>query len=412
VWHEFTPLAAKVKAVNLGQGFPGWLPPKFVQNSLSEVSTTSNFLEQQYARSQGHLPLCEAIASRYTSMLGRTVNPMTEVAISNGASGALFQTIHGFVDPGDEVVLITPAFDLYFAQTETAGGVCRTVPLRRRENKQEVAEGGEWRLDMKELRAAFNDKTKVLLINTPHNPTGKVMTRPELEEVAALLRDFPRVVCICDEVYDQISFTPHVPLASLPGMWDRCVTIGSAGKLFSITGWKVGWCVGPQHLVQCSAVMFQWVAFSVCTPAQVAVSNCLRVANEPYEGFPNYYSWLLNEYSRKRDIMRAALTAAGLEAVEPQGAFFFMADTRRIRLPQKYLDLVAGGMARDWAMCRFFTEVIGVCAIPPSAFYDPVDAGLAANYARFAFCKPDDVLHEAAARLLALREYQAPEPAE
>lgn len=197
-------------------------------------------------------------------------------------------------------------------------------------------------------------------------------------------------------------------LAMIPDMWERSLTVSSSGKTFSCTGWKVGWVVGPSPLINGMILTNQWVQFSVSTPAQQAIAYALEEAEKPYEGFESYYAFLLDSYRRKRTILMDALSSAGLTPVRPDGGFFIIADTSKVQVPEAYLKETtpASGpvMSRDWALCRYLTKEIGVAAIPPSAFFEPEDKHLAANIARFAFCKEDVSLHEAAKRLLKLKE--------
>ena len=363
----------------------------------------------QYARSAGLPSLCRALASHYGPQLGRggALDWETEVAVGVGSSETLYAAMQALVDAGDEVLLISPAFDIYAAQVSMAGGAPVYVPLRQR--------GGAWHLDMAELRAALTPRTRVLLLNTPQNPTGKVLTRGELEAVAAMLADFPRVVVVSDEVYENMLYDgrEHVRMATLPGMWARTLTVSSAGKTFSVTGWKVGWVIGPAPLVRGVIVTNQWVQFSVSTPAQLAIAYAFERAAAPYEGHASYYSWLAAEYARKRATLCAGLRAAGLPPITPQGSFFIMADTSAVEVPPAYLaqrSAACGArMRRDWAFCKFLAHEVGVIAIPTSAFYEERDKHLAEGVARFAFCKGDDSLEEACRRLRKLRAWLKPE---
>jgi kynurenine--oxoglutarate transaminase/cysteine-S-conjugate beta-lyase/glutamine--phenylpyruvate transaminase len=431
VWQEFSPLAVATGAVNLGQGFPDWPSPPFVKAAhCASQERDAN----QYCRSAGLPALVQALARKYSRLLGRAVDWETEVTVGVGASETLFATMQSLVDPGDEVVLISPAFDIYAAQVAMAGGVARYVPLRL----VEPSGGGDpaWKLDMAELRAAFTSRTRVLLLNSPHNPTGKVFSRAELGDIAAVLADFPAVVAVSDEVYEHLVYdgAEFTRIATLPDMADRTISISSSGKTFSCTGWKIGWAVGPAHLIAGIILTNQWVQYSVSTPSQAAVAAMIEAAEEPYEGFSNYYAWLLDQYTRKRDILVSGLRSAGLRPVSPEGGFFIIANTTNYDVPEKFMALktkAAPVMRRDWAFCRFLTEDIKVAAIPPSAFFEgsratfdralfrnafvsahPVhshpsfadkDKDIARDIARFAFCKQDASLHEACKRLLALR---------
>ena len=286
----------------------------------------------------------------------------------------------GLLNPGDEVVTLEPAFDIYIAQAEMAGATLRTVPYRTRSSQATGQK--EWYIDMDELAAAFSPRTKMFLLNTPHNPTGKVFSPAELQRVAEIVQAHPDVVAVADEVYEHMVYNErvHTSLASLPGMWERTLTISSAGKTFSVTGWKVGWAVGPAHLVRSVAVAHQWMAFSVCTPMQHAIASALTEAPKPYEGAPSYYSWLNSMYLAKRGLMCDALRAAGIEPIVPEGGFFIVGDTSALQLPEEYARDTT--VTRDWALCRWLTKDIGVAAIPPSSFYCEQNKHLAGNYAR------------------------------
>lgn len=288
-----------------------------------------------------------------------------------------------------------------------AGGSPIHVPLRPIPNGG-VNANEVFTLDLDELEAAITPQTKVLLLNTPHNPTGKMFSRKELEGIAAIVQRHPQLNVISDEVYSHIVFdpetTPHISMASIPGMFERTLTLSSSGKTFSCTGWKVGWAVGPINLVKAVTAVQQWVNFSAPTPNQDAIAQALVQAREPYNGFSNYYSWLADDYKRKRSLLVDALTDGGMAPILPPGGFFIMADTSSIELPSSCLEEVteampATPMPRDWAMSRWLTKEVGVTAIPPSAFYSPDTLHLASNLLRFAFCKGDDTILEAHRRL-------------
>lgn len=340
-----------------------------------------DFMVNQYARSAGHLPLVQNLAKNYSKTLGREVDPLNEVVVTDGASEALCSVMLGLLNPGDEVVTLEPAFDIYIAQAEMAGATLKTVPYRTRLDSEGKK---EWFVDMDELASAFSSKSKMFLLNTPHNPTGKVWSPAELARAAEIVQAHPKVVAIADEVYEHMVYDgkSHTSLASLPGMWDRTLTVSSAGKTFSVTGWKVGWAVGPAHLVRAAAVAHQWMAFSVCTPMQQAISDSLVQALQPYEGANSYYSWLNGMYRAKRSLMCEALRAAGIEPIVPEGGFFIVGDTSRLQLPEEYA--ADKSVTRDWALCRWLTKEIGVAAIPPSSFYCEENKALAGNYARSA----------------------------
>lgn len=288
-----------------------------------------------------------------------------------------------------------------------AGGTPIHVPLRPNPDGGDSA-SQVFTLDLNELEAAITPQTKVLLLNTPHNPTGKMFSRTELEGIAEIVQRHPQLTVISDEVYEHIVFDPetepHISMASIPGMFDRTLTLSSSGKTFSCTGWKVGWAVGPVALVKAVTAVQQWVNFSAPTPNQDAIAQALQQARDPYNGFDTYYAWLADDYKRKRSLLTEALESAGMTPVIPPGGFFIMADTSHIEFPSSYQEEVteampATPMPRDWAMSRWLTQEVGVTAIPPSAFYSADTLHLAGNLLRFAFCKGDDTILEAHRRL-------------
>ncbi len=375
-----TALAQAHDAVNLGQGFPDFPPPAFV---LAAAERAARGEQQQYARGAGAIELCQRVAADASPGLGRAIDPAREVTITVGATEALFATIMALVEPGEEVLLLEPFYDSYPANVAIAGGCCRYVPLR--------VEGQRgWGLDLDELAAAMHDGTRLLVLNTPHNPTGKVFDRDELTVIAELCQRHD-VLVICDEVYERLLFDgrEHLRLASLPGMWERTLTISSAGKTFSVTGWKIGWVIANPKLSLAVRRIHQWIPFAVATPLQLAVAEALERAPEL-----GYYDELRQLYTAKRDRLVSALTDAGLRPLTPGGTYFVIADVGACA--------EAAGLEDDVAFCRWLTTEIGVAPIPPSAFYGKEHAALARRLARFCFCKQDASLDQAAERLTKL----------
>jgi kynurenine--oxoglutarate transaminase/cysteine-S-conjugate beta-lyase/glutamine--phenylpyruvate transaminase len=347
VWMEFTPLAVSLGAVNLGQGFPDWETPEFVKSAMTRAVSANH---NQYCRSAGDVELVNTLAKHYSPLLERNINGLTEVTTSVGATEALYAIMQATLNEGDEVVLLEPAFDVYAAQVQMSGGVSRFVPLELR--------AGRWTLDMEKLESAITPKTKLLLINTPHNPTGKVFSRAELEDVAAILRRHPHVTAVCDEVYEKLVYDgkSHVRLGSLPDMWGRVVTVSSCGKTFSCTGWKVGWAVGAPELIRPITLANQWIQYCVSTPTCRAIAEVLQKSDEPYNGFPSYYDYVRSEYQRKRDHLAQSLREAGLTPIIPEGGFFIIADTSNFTPSQAHFDLPGPDgstpVSRDWAFAR------------------------------------------------------------
>jgi N-succinyldiaminopimelate aminotransferase len=373
VFSEFSALAVAHGAVNLGQGFPDFAPPDFVVQALRSAIEGDH---HQYARGSGLLALAETLAAQLERPLGRTVDPLDEVTVTVGATEALFATTLALVEPGDEVILFEPFYDSYPADVAIAGGQMRFVPLQ-------PGTDGRWGFDPDELRQAFSRRTKLIFVNTPHNPTGKVFTEEELGFIAGLCLEHD-TIAVCDEVYEHIVFdgASHACLAALPGMADRTVTIGSAGKTFSVTGWKIGWTVACPALSSGIRNLHQWIPFAVATPLQVAVRRALEEAPTR-----DYYSWLRRVYQDKRDRLASILRQAGLTPYLPEGTYFIVADTTAL------------GFEDDVAFCRHLTTQVGVAAIPPSFFYSEAHRHLARHHARFCFCKRDETLQAAAERL-------------
>ena len=372
VFTEMSRLAAHHGAVNLGQGFPDFDGPDFVKEAAKAAIDAGR---NQYAPSHGTPRLRAAIAATWARDHGREIDPDAEITVTSGATEAIFDALPAFLGPGDEVIAFEPFYDSYPPSAVLAGGRLRPVTLRP----------PDWSFDAGELAAAFGPRTRALLLNTPHNPTGKVFRRHELEHIGELCREHD-VVAITDEVYERILFdgAEHVPLATLPGMWERTLTISSTGKTFSMTGWKIGYAVGPAPLNAALRAVHQFVTFATATPFQEAMATALEIA--PGLG---YYDRLRAEYGHRREVMRAALEENGLPTLPIAGSYFLMADIGHLGYPD------------DVSFCRALTAEVGVAAVPPSAFY--TDPGRAPLLARFCFAKREESLRAAAERLARLK---------
>ena len=366
IFTEMTNLANEHQAVNLGQGFPDFAGPAFLKQAAAEAIAAD---VNQYAPVNGRSGLREAVARSMTRHYDMTVDPHTEVMITHGATEALFAAIQGLVDSGDEVIVFEPFYDSYIPAIEMAGGMPRYYTLRP----------PDWQIDQAALADLFSAKTKLIMINTPHNPTGKVFTKAELMFIADLCQQHD-VIALTDEVYEHIIFDDerHVLLASLPGMVERTVTVSSAGKTFSVTGWKVGWVVAKPALITAVQRSSQFIIFCGAAPLQEAVITGLNAPDD-------YYQELRAMYQGNRDFLMDALQEVGLEPILPKGSYFIMAEIG-------HLDF-----ANDVEFCRYLTTNVGVTPVPPSPFYhDPADG---ATLARFAFCKKRETLAEAVDRL-------------
>eukprot|EP00633_Aureoumbra_lagunensis_P009278 CAMPEP_0197318298 /NCGR_PEP_ID=MMETSP0891-20130614/50374_1 /TAXON_ID=44058 ORGANISM="Aureoumbra lagunensis, Strain CCMP1510" /NCGR_SAMPLE_ID=MMETSP0891 /ASSEMBLY_ACC=CAM_ASM_000534 /LENGTH=501 /DNA_ID=CAMNT_0042808665 /DNA_START=1 /DNA_END=1506 /DNA_ORIENTATION=- len=416
VWTEFGALAAELgKSVcNLGQGFPDWAPPPFAAQALLNVAEPESPVSaHQYARSAGLPALCEVLARRYSRHFNRDIDPATEIAVTVGATQALLVSLMSIIEaPGDEIILLEPCFDLYWGQVRLAGGTPKPVALRA------DTEHG-LRLDLSALHHALFT-AKALVVNSPHNPSGKVFTQSELEAIAQLVADenerrreanISPVYLISDEVYKYIVHDPsvsHVHLASLRAIQDVTLTVSSAGKTFSATGWQIGWIVGPRHLLKHAHRILPYLQFCAATPIQTALVSALDAADLPYRGHDSYYDWLRIEYARKRNILFNALNEANLPTLPASGGFFLLADMQMYTnyIPPHYFESEdnAPSVSADWAFCRWIARDFGIIAIPASPFFDAAkpaadDPGLSQRLVRFAFCKSDDVLKDAASRL-------------
>eukprot|EP00760_Papus_ankaliazontas_P036579 PhM_4_TR8347/c1_g1_i2/m.17818/K00816/CCBL; kynurenine---oxoglutarate transaminase / cysteine-S-conjugate beta-lyase / glutamine---phenylpyruvate transaminase len=398
VWAEFTGLAMEHKAVNLGQGFPSWAPPPFVQKEYETVGSEAATLplQHQYCRSLGHPELVTALAAKYSKSLNRPVDAMKEVLITNGSTQGLYCAFQTFVGDGDEVIIFEPFFDLYMPDIHMAGGKTVLIPLRPTKGAGGTSQ--DWKYDPAELERAFNSRTKLVVINTPQNVPGKVWSRAELEHVAALVKKHDCFV-VMDEVYEYMVYggAEHVQMATLDGMWDRTITVGSAGKTFSCTGWKIGWCVAPSEAIQAMLKINSHIVFCVSTPFQIAIG---RTISETMGN--SYHADLISMYSHKRQRLCDMLATVGLTPTIPDGAYFALANIAAV--PEHlYVDAQCPD-AKDYQFCRWLTKEYGVTAIPVSAFYSPANRAVGAQYVRFAFCKDDADIDEAGRRLERLRQ--------
>jgi len=362
-------LAMETGAINLGQGFPDTDGPQVM---LDAAKAAIDGGRNQYPPGPGVPELLEAIAAHQSRFYGIPVDPAREVLVTAGATEAIASVVLALCEPGDEVVTFEPYYDSYAATIALAGATRRTSVLRF----------PDFAVDEASLRAAFSTRTRLVLLNTPHNPTGKVFTREELDLVCSLAREHDAWV-VTDEVYEHLTFDgrAHLPVASLPDMADRTITISSSGKTFSATGWKVGWLCGPEEAVAAARTVKQFLTYVASGPFQPAVATALGLGDEVYAG-------LAASLERKRDLLCAGLTAAGLSVSRPAGTYFVIADAAPL------------GAVDALQFCRELPGLCGVVGVPVSVFHDDVDA--ARTLVRFAFCKQDDVLAEAAERLGAL----------
>ncbi|MCK8438110.1 pyridoxal phosphate-dependent aminotransferase [Streptomyces sp. D2-8] len=371
IFAEMSALALSTGAINLGQGFPDTDGPEEIREAA--VRALRDGRGNQYPPGPGVPELRTAITAHQRRCYGLAYDPDTEVLVTAGATEAIAAALLALVEPGDEVIAFEPYYDSYAACIAMAGG--RRVPVTLRAHEDE----GRFRLDLDELRDAVTERTRLLLINTPHNPTGTVLTREELAAIAELAVERDLLV-VTDEVYEHLVFddAEHVPLATFPGMRERTVTISSSGKTFSFTGWKVGWVTGAPELVTAVRSAKQYLTYVSAGPFQYAIAEALRLPDSYFDNFRS-------DFRRKRDLLGDGLRAAGFEVYQPQGTYFITTDITPL------------GEKDAYAFCRALPERCGVVAIPNSVFYDDPEAGR--SQVRFTFCKKDDILHEAAERL-------------
>jgi N-succinyldiaminopimelate aminotransferase len=368
IFAEMSALALETGSINLGQGFPDVDGPDVIKQAAVDAIWAGR---NQYPPGIGVPELRHAIVDHQRRFYGIELDADTEVLVTAGATEAVAAAMLAMVDTGDEVIALEPYYDSYVASMVMAGGVRVPVTLR----------APDFRLDVDRLRAAISSRTRLILLNSPHNPTGTVLTRSELEAVAevAIAHD---LIVVTDEVYEHLVYDgEHVPIATLPGMWERTLTISSAGKTFAMTGWKIGWATGPAALVAACRTTKQFLTYVNGAPFQPAIAVGLALDD-------SFYATLSGDLRRKRDLLCAGLADIGFAVFKPAGTYFVTTDVR----PLGYDDGIA--------FCRDLPKRAGVVAIPHSVFYDNVDAGR--SLVRFAFCKRDEVLVEAVERLRSL----------
>ncbi|MFF8613548.1 pyridoxal phosphate-dependent aminotransferase [Streptomyces sp. NPDC015350] len=366
IFAEMSALAVRTGSINLGQGFPDTDGPEEVREAA--VRALRDGRGNQYPPGPGVPELRTAIADHQQRRYGLVHDPDTEVLVTAGATEAIAASLLALLEPGDEVIALEPYYDSYAACIAMAGATRVPVTLRPEPSTR------TYRLDLDELRTAVTPRTRLILLNTPHNPTGTVLTREELGAIAALAVERDLLV-VTDEVYEHLVFEgEHLPLASFPGMRERTVTIGSAGKTYSFTGWKVGWVTASPELVSAVRSAKQFLTYVSAGPFQYAVAEALRLPD-------SYYDALRAELRAGRDLLSDGLTEAGFEVYRPAGTYFVTTDIRPL------------GESDGFAFCRALPERCGVVAIPNAVFYDHREQG--APFVRFAFCKRKGVLEEA-----------------
>jgi len=366
VIRDMTRMANLHGAINLGQGFPDFPAPQEVKHAAARAIAEDH---NQYPITWGVPVFREAIAAKYARDYGMSVDPETEICVTCGSTEAMMAAVLGILDPGDEIVIFEPFYENYGPDAILTGATPRFVTLRP----------PEWIFDASELRAAFSDRTRAVVINTPNNPTGKVFTRDELDLIAELCVRHD-AIALTDEIYEHILYdgARHIPIATIPGMQDRTVTIGALSKTYSVTGWRVGWALAPRPLMEGIRKVHDFLTVAAATPLQVAGITALELPG-------TYYEEIAAGYTQRRDVMMRILDDCGFEAHAPRGAYYVMADVSRL------------GLGDDVATATHLVQEVGVAAVPGSSFFS--DPAQGAHLLRFAFCKRIETLQAAGERL-------------
>lgn len=411
---KYVELAKDPEAVNLGQGYPDMPVPDFLVPSLVEASNSED--NHQYSRPAGHLGIAKAVAELYSKRLGREINAATEVVITNGATQGFYDFLEAYINQGDEIVHFEPCFAYYLAtMIHIKEAVLKPVSILKSD---------DFSFDFEEFKAAFSPKTKCLLLNTPHNPTGKVFKKQELEQIADYLREnHPQVMVFADNAYSDIHFfgNTHTEFASLPGMWERTVSSYSFGKTFGCTGWRIGFNIGPKPIINSMQNLQALSIYCLSTPLVAAGELVLKTAQKEYKGETNYYTWLEkqyeNQYQQIFDIF--ADCVLNVEPVKAEGGFFLIAkiekgmdnfpikyfyhdyatndrDGKTIKSFADWTSLENPDVSPDYAFCNFVASVYKVVFWPVSAFFDtmysPAKEKKTVNYIRISVCRSQSTI--------------------
>ncbi|KAL5321567.1 hypothetical protein ACEPPN_009527 [Leptodophora sp. 'Broadleaf-Isolate-01'] len=392
--------------VNMGQGFFGYNPPQFIINAAKEALNKVDC--NQYSPTRGRPRLKKAIADAYSPLWGRKLNPETEVTITTGANegrwtlGRMLSAFMGFIEEGDEVIIFEPFFDQYLSNIEMPGGKIVYVPLHPPPNgASQNTSSAEWTVDFAELEAAITPRTKMIVINTPHNPIGKVFSKEELLKIGELCVK-NQILILSDEVYDRLFYVPFTRIATLsPEIEKLTLTVGSAGKNFYATGWRVGWLIGPPELIQYVAAAHTRICYSSVSPLQEAVAVGFEQADAE-----NFWDTVKKEMKGKMDSFNTIWKELDLPFSDPEGGYFVLVNMKKVKIPKDYpFPAQVKDRPRDFKLSWFLIQEVGVAAIPPTEFYTDDNAHIGEDWLRFAVCKEDEVLERAKGRLRDLKKY-------
>ncbi|KAG6880441.1 hypothetical protein C0992_000043 [Termitomyces sp. T32_za158] len=374
-------------------------PPQWITEAAESALKT--VAPNHYSHPKGRIRLREAIKSFYEPHFGRTIDVDSEILVTSGANEGMYSVLTAFLEQGDEVIMFEPFFDQYLPSVTFNGGIPIYVPLHPPKNVQGKVTSADWTIDFEELRRAITPRTKIIIVNTPHNPVGKVFHKAELEKIAALAEEYNLLV-MADEVYDCLVFDQeHVRIATLPGMWDRTVTVGSAGKSFAATGWRVGWLIGPSSILFPTLAATTRIVFCTNSPLQEAAAAGLEQAKQR-----KFFDKQLEEYAERRAVLTDTFDQLGMQYTLPEGSYFILLDISNVEFPDDYpFPESVLGRGRDFRACWFIAMEIGVSSIPVSEFYCEEHAEIGEVYARFAFCKDLDTLKAAGERLQGLKKF-------
>lgn len=411
VWSLINETAAKAQqdsgtpVVNLGQGFFSYNPPQFAVDAVNHALTKPQF--NQYAHARGNPNLLASLSKFYTRQFGRAVDP-AEIQVTTGANEGMFAVFFAFLTAGDEVVVFEPFFDQYIPNVEMTGAKVKYVGLKYPGKfDTENVTGDDWEVDWAGLEAAISAKTKLIVINTPHNPIGKVFNKRELHRIGELAIKH-NLILVSDEVYENLYYQREFPrpatLASLPELAQRTLTVGSAGKSFAATGWRVGWVQGPPGLIKYVTASHTRICFSTPAPLQQAVSEGFELEAEN-----NYFAITRKEYVKKYEIFEKVFQDLGLPYTSADGGYFLLVNLSRLNIPDNYHypEEIAARGTKDYKLAYWLIKEIGVVGIPPTEFVRPAErrGHPLENTLRFAVCKDDSLLEEAVVRLAKLKEY-------